>query len=178
MACGFSSAAAAPPPVSWFYEAKALEPAARYVARKPVQVFCAKTPGGWQSFTKANFDQPGTSEHGFAEPGGNVMYVDADTCPPLLAARTGQPGVHRALLAATLVTFTHEAVHLQGEVDEGVTACDAMQDVPGIAVRFFRVTPGAQLRGLMADAWAWHRRIAADAPTYSPLWESAQCSTA
>jgi hypothetical protein len=176
-ACGLGSAAASPASVSWFYEAKALEPAASYVAGKPVRVQCAKSASGWQSFNKANFAQTGNSEHGFAEPGGTVMYVDADTCPPLLAARAGQPGASRPLLAATLVTFAHEAVHLRGQVDEGQTECEAMQYVPGVAVRFFGVKSGAQLRKLMASAWTWHRRIASDAPKYSPLWLSAQCSS-
>lgn len=38
-----------------------------------------------------------------------------------------------------------------------MTDCDAMHEVPGVAVRFFKVKTGTQLRAIMADAWIVHR---------------------
>lgn len=140
-----------------FYEAKRLEPAASFVAGKPVQVWCALDETAWHVFA------PAGTEHGLATPGGAAMYLDTPGCPPLRRALVRSTDVHQPMLAATIAILTHEAIHLRGESDEGVTECAAMHEMPRVAVRFFTVRPGKQLRALMADAWAGYR---VESPAY------------
>jgi hypothetical protein len=54
-----------------------------------------------------------------------------------------------------LQVAVHESIHARGETDEGVTDCDAAHRVPGVAVRFFKVKPGKQLRALMTLVWKY-----------------------
>lgn len=139
-----------------FYEAKVLEPAASYVAKKPVKVWCAKTDAAWQAYLVATYGVVGT-EHGSAPFGGAAIYLDTEECPPIRQALAGQ-SVYPPTLAATIEILTHESIHARGERDEGVTDCAAMHEMPGVAVRFFHVRLGKQLRALMAAAWAYHRK--------------------
>lgn len=137
-----------------FYEAWVLEPAASFVARKPITVWCAKTTASWRRYLTATSGT--TSEaHGLAVPGSDRMHLDFAACSPLKAAWRGER-VYVPTLSDVLAILTHEAIHLRGEVDEGVTDCAAMHEVPGVAVRFFHVAAGKKLRALMKEAWIGH----------------------
>jgi hypothetical protein len=61
--------------------------------------------------------------------------------------------------------LTHEAIHLRGETDDGVTDCAAMHEMAGVAARFFHAPAGKGLRALMAAAWSWHRKAPAEYTT-------------
>lgn len=138
-----------------FYRARVLEPAAGYVAGKPVEVWCAAATSGWRAFVTAKLGA-GTLANGWTVAGTSSIYLSADVCPPLRGALRGEPQYVPAL-AATIEAITHEAIHDRGELDEGVTDCDAMHEMPGVAVRFFHVKPGRPLRALMVAAWVYHR---------------------
>lgn len=142
--CGAASAGG-------FTRARTLEPAASFVARKPVTVWCAKSPASWRAYVNAT-NGPESQAHGLSVPGSSVMHLDPALCLPLLAQLKRQY-VYPPALPVVIHGLTHEAIHLRGETDEGVTDCDAMHEMPGVAVRFFHVTPGKKLRALMAGAW-------------------------
>lgn len=141
-----------------FYEAKVLEPAASYVAKKPVKVWCATTAASWRVFLNSVGGE-GREANGWAIVGGIALRLSPDACPSLRGAVGGVPQF-TPTLAATVEVLTHEAIHTRGVRDEGVTDCDAMHEMPGVAVRFFHITSGKQLRALMASAWAYHREAA------------------
>ncbi len=144
-----------------FARAKALEPAASYVAGKPAQVWCTKTYASWNSFVRQVFGVSEPGANGMALPGGAALYIAPDECNNLLFAVQADPQDANAAvkaLAGPIETLTHEAIHLRGESDEGITDCDAMHEMPGVAVRHFHITPGKHLRALMAAAWIYHRQ--------------------
>jgi hypothetical protein len=148
-------ATAAQAPAS-FYEARALEPAAAYVAGKPVTVWCAVTESAWHAETRSRglFGDP----YGFAKTGGSEFSLKPDLCAILARAASGSVStIDLQSLAPSIQTLTHESIHLRGVRDEGETDCRAIHEMPRVAVRFFHVKPGRQLRALMAAAWAWHR---------------------
>lgn len=137
-----------------FYESRVLEPAASYVAKKPVKVWCAKTTAAWRAWSVAVDLTDGAN--GSAAVGGTAMHLSHAACPSLRGAAIGIPQ-YSPTLSATIGGLTHEAIHLRGERDEGVTDCAAMHEMPRVAVLFFGIKPGRQLRELMADAWDYHR---------------------
>src|SRR4051812_47730606 len=67
-----------------FREATALEPAASYVAAKPIVVYCSTSAA---TFADAVISQnaPRTENGGFAAPGSSVAYLATRTCDPLNA---------------------------------------------------------------------------------------------
>lgn len=139
-----------------FYEAKVLEPAASYVAKKPVAVWCALSPGAWAAH-EVERGLNGEAD-GSAPVGGTEVFLSQNVCPLLRQARRlGPPSLFNLPpTAESIELLTHESIHARGERDEGVTDCAAMHEMPGVAVRFFRVKAGKQLRTLMGDAWSWH----------------------
>lgn len=146
-----SAAVLAAPP--GFYEARVLEPAASYVAQKPVRVYCAPTDLDLREYASSAYGVPPDFELGFAVVGSGTIYLGQSVCWPLrdhLARRH----VATSEFAAALLTLVHESIHARGSRDEGVTECDALHEMPRVAVRFFKVKPGRQLRALMAEAWA------------------------
>jgi hypothetical protein len=139
---------------SGFYEARVLEPAASYVARKPITVWCAPTTAVWQSWSAEATLVDGAN--GSAAVGGSDIHLSHDVCPSLRGAIAGVPQ-YVPTLSATIEVLTHESIHARGTRDEGITDCDSMHEMPRVAVVFFHVRPGAQLRALMAAAWTYHR---------------------
>lgn len=139
-----------------FYEAKRLEPAAAFVARKPVTVWCANNTAAWSSWLAANNDST-ADVNGATYPGTAETHLGPTVCSNL-ALQLSQGGEAYPSLGPSINTLTHESIHMRGETDEGITACDAMHEMPGVAVRFFNVKAGKQLRGLMAATWAWHQK--------------------
>lgn len=149
---------------SGFYEAKVLEPAASFVAGKPVVVYCAQTEAGWRAFLdatgRAGIDATGSGVVGSAVVGSSELQLAPEVCAWLrLALRQQLPAT--VGVAASIQAFTHEAIHDRGERDEGVTDCAAMHEMPRVAARFFRFPAGKRLRSLMAVAWRWHARVPA-----------------
>lgn len=138
---------------SGFYEARVLEPAAAFVAGKPVKVWCAKSQAVWDSYAE------GRVTHGLTTGGSSLTHLDVVTCFNARARLLGGP-IFNAGLAPAIELLTHEAIHMRGERDEGVTDCAAVHEMPGVAVRFFGLKSGKQLRDLMSAAWAWRARLA------------------
>lgn len=139
-----------------FYEAKRLEPAASFIARKPVTVWCANNPAAWSAWLAANNDLA-LDVIGATYPGTSETHFSPILCANLVLQLT-DGGEGYTALAPSIKTLTHESILMRGETDEGTTDCDAMHEMPGVAVRFFKVKAGKQLRTLMAAAWAWHEK--------------------
>lgn len=148
---------AAATPSTGFHRVRALEPAATYVARKPVRAWCTKTYLGWDAYMhRVMGDSP--VPNGLATAGADDLYVAPLECDNLLfATRTASVAAILPALAGPIETLTHEAIHLRGEADEAVTDCAAMRTMGAVAVRYFHVTRGAELKKLMTAAWAYHR---------------------
>lgn len=140
-----------------FVKSSVLAPAASFVAGKPVTVYCATSLAGWNRFVAAATDT--TDVIGLAMPGTSTMRLSPLVCQVLgLFGNGGKtPPTAEEGLADAIETVTHEAIHLRGESDEGITDCDAMHEMPRVAVRFFHVASGIRLRTLMAAAWVYHR---------------------
>src|SRR5690348_6523127 len=111
-----------------FNRTPSLEPAASFVAGKPVAVYCAKSTPAWQAFLAENYPA-GTVADGSSVPGSSTMRLSFAACSYL------RPATRAALaptigLAASTLTLTHEAIHLSGVKDEAVTDCDAVHRMP------------------------------------------------
>lgn len=125
-----------------FYNSVRLAPAAAFVAGKPVTVLCAKTAFDWQQ-------QGGRDDsYGLTFPGENVVKLAPSVCRYLRAAPINPNG-----FGASLLVLVHESIHARGSVDEGVTDCAAVHEMPRVAVKFFHVKAGKQLRAIMDNAW-------------------------
>jgi hypothetical protein len=125
-----------------FYNSVRLAPAAAFVAGKPVTVLCAKTASDWQQ-------QGGRADsYGLTFPGDNVVKLAPAVCRFLRATVVNPDG-----FGASLLVLVHESIHARGESDEGVTDCDAVHEMPRVAVKFFGVKAGKQLRAVMYNAW-------------------------
>lgn len=143
-----STAAAAP---AGFTAAPRLEPAASFVAGKHVTVWCARSLGEWRQYVA------GRSESdilGLTVPGSSEIRVAPVVCTNLRAKLNGQV-VGNDGFAPSLLLLVHEAVHARGSADEGKTDCAATHETPRVAVKFFRVKAGKQLRAVMAAVWTW-----------------------
>jgi hypothetical protein len=137
-----------------FHEAKQLEPAASYVARKPIVVTCADSADTWRAFLDANYP-PGTKANGSTQPGSSVIQLAPAACPAL-GGQLSHPRADPAYaFAASLQILVHESLHAAGMTDEAETDCSAVHRVPGIATRFFHVKAGKHLRALMTLVWAY-----------------------
>lgn len=141
-----ASAARADQPAG-FYESLRLEPAASFVAGKPVKVWCANSQADWVQYGGRD------ESFGLAIPGGNIVNLAPVVCRYLRAKIITPNG-----LGASLLVLTHESIHARGETDEGVTDCAAVHEMPRVAVKFFKVRPGKQLRAVMANAWNYRDR--------------------
>lgn len=141
-----------PPPN--FYEAKALEPAASFVAGKPAVIYCSNTFGDWVRYSLDN-GTPGAV--GLTPLGGSQSELESPVCDVLLK-HLSRRAVTVYDLAASVRILVHEAIHQRGVTDEAQTECVAMHEMPRVAVKFFRIKAGRQLRALMAQAWVSHRK--------------------
>lgn len=141
---------------SAFYEARVLEPAASFVAHKPVRVWCAASSGAWAEFATG---KAAAVTHGLTVPGSAVTHLDQVVCVNLRARALGLIPASPNL-GASIEVLTHESIHMRGEHDEGVTDCAAVHEMARVAVVYFKVRAGKQLRALMAAAWAWRDELA------------------
>lgn len=135
-----------------FTEGLRLEPAASFVAGKPVRVYCAVNEDVWFA-SLAEWGVHGTAVT--LTIGGDETYLSPERCRPL-RLRLNRRGVDTYDLAAALLTLTHESVHLSGERDESATDCRALALVPVVAKRYFGITRRALLHEIVADAWDVH----------------------
>lgn len=142
--------AAAP---SGFTEAKTLEPAASFVAGKAAAVYCPASSYEWSAYVSRYTSAVGVN--GLTVPGSSETMLSPAVCSTLVD-RLRRRWTDSYDLAAYILTLVHEAVHERGSVDEGQTECAAMHEMPRVAVKYFRVKAGKQLRALMSDAWAFH----------------------
>jgi hypothetical protein len=143
---GYGAARAADVPAG-FREAPKLEPAASYVAGKPVSVYCGKLPS-----------RGVVDGDGLAVIGGDRIYISSFGCY-LLEHRAADPGFDlNDAVAHYLLTLAHEAIHTTGEADESVTDCTALKYLPGMATRFFAFKRWSERHELMQLAWDNHRR--------------------
>lgn len=138
-------AAAALAVLPGFREAPSLEPAASYVAGKPVLVYVGGAYG----------------EGGHAYPGSSEVYIDETTFAALRAALAHRT-FYEDYVAASLLVLAHEAVHASGVADESQTECAALARLPGMASRFFGFRTWRARHDLMDLAWGSHRGLPQD----------------
>ena len=114
-------------------------------ALKPVQVMCANSDASWHDFTTSQYGANVIIDlQGSAEVRGTQLWLSPIACRYLnYGASAPLPTLNYPSLAPSINTLTHEAIHLRGESDEGVTECDAMHEIPRVAVRFFHVSAGS-----------------------------------
>lgn len=149
-AAAFTAAAQAAPPAG-FYESFKLEPAASFVAGKPVKVWCATSQYDWLQFLKATGR---TEANGSAIPGSSELKLSPVVCQNL-RLKLARKSVRVSALGPSLLTIVHEAIHDRGSVEEGQTDCSAVHEMPKVAVKFFAVKSGKDLRAVMAATWTY-----------------------
>lgn len=145
-------ALAAPP---GFAEATAFESAASFVAGKPAAIYCAPTDYAWRSYG-ATVGASANANAVTIPAGGDESALRNDICAFLRDGLARRP-VAPVPFAASLLILVHESIHQRGVHDEGQTECAAIHEMPRVAVKFFHVKAGKQLRALMAAAWVSHR---------------------
>lgn len=137
-----------------------LEPAASWVAGKPVAVMCGQDASGWRSLQEEFLrHDDGTVDQalGFAGAGSAVIYLSPQTCLSLEGHDRGIEAPF-ARFSTSLRVLTHEAIHARGETDEGVTDCLALRQMAAVGIKFFGFkSRSAALRSLMAEAVRFHR---------------------
>lgn len=142
-----------------------LEPAASYVAGKPVTVLCGTDATGWRALQDEYLRRAdGTIDQalGFAAVPGNVIYLSPQTCLSLEGHDRGveAPFVRFSIALRVLV---HEAIHSRGELDEAVTDCLAFRQMAAIGIRFFGYRARSKaLHDMMAEAARARRLVGAD----------------
>lgn len=151
-ALAISASSAAPARPHGFYEAKALDSAASFVARKPAHVYCAHNHAIWRDAANANATPTAVA---LTRAGTNRSELEPLICSTLIAKLDRLP-VSTYDFALSLRVLVHEAIHERGVVLEGEAECSAMHEMPRVAVRFFGVASGKELRALMAQAWKSH----------------------
>lgn len=147
---------AAPP--AGFYELTVLSQRAAWIAKKPVQAFCATDATVWAQWLAANNDNVSEVEGATPTIGGNVTYVASDVCD-VIRARLRKRTVNLRTLGAALEVVTHESLHMRGETDEGRAECEAIRTLPAylVAKWGFRKNSYAY-RQVMYGALDYHKR--------------------
>lgn len=151
-----STVAAAP---AGFYEAVKLEPAASFVAAKPVKIWCATSSAAFAAAAEASSIR--SDVVGFASVGGTEAFFAGRACANLTAYLNKRPVVMDDY-AVSLVILAHEATHLSGVRDESETDCAALHAMPAMLRRFFVARGTYTVHNVMAAAWAVHRRESGD----------------
>lgn len=132
-----------------------LAPAASFVAGKQVTVGCATSQYEWLQYLQS-VGLTGRDTDGATVVGSGEVRFSPTLCQNLRLQLAGKP-VRLVALGPSIEVLTQEAIHARGVADEGVADCDAVHEMPRVAVRFFHVKPGAQLRALMAATWQWRQ---------------------
>ena len=156
------------PVAAGYTRVPALEQAASEVAGRPVEVRCPST-SEWPATTAD------PSLRGFTRfKDGAPMFVALrpDVCWTLILLVVDPDGRRGGLRmnpwvggiagqGAALLTLAHEAVHMTGLRDEGLTECRALAHLPEIASKF-----GARTTTLVEYAYDAHARLPAPYRTY------------
>jgi hypothetical protein len=138
-----------------FHGSPRLAPAASFVAGKPVTVWCADTQYDWNGYLDSVYGNHDTVS-GSTYPGSSDERLSPEVCATLTpAAKATKPVAPTARLGAAILVVTHESIHARGEADEGVTDCAAFHEMPRVAVKFFHVRSGKDLRRLMSYVVAY-----------------------
>lgn len=145
---------------SGFTENTTLNARAAYIAGKPVSVFCANDRVSWRDFVTSTGDTV-TDPHGVTlTAGASETYLDPETCIAI-QLRLGREIVSLPVLGAALLVLTHEAEHMRGSSDEGVTECAALRALPGFLVAKWGFRTGRPAyKQIMAGARSFHERAA------------------
>ena len=138
-----------------FASSPRLQTAAAYVAYKPIAVWCAKTQYDWEQY----LEDGGLAGdlNGATKPGSAETSLSPAVCTNLRRALDRRT-VAVSALGPSILVLVHEAIHARGEVDEGKTDCAAVHEMPRVAVKFFHVKAGKQLRAVMAASWTYRAR--------------------
>lgn len=123
-------------------EARFTGEAAR-IAGRPVSVRC---DDGYA------YTGVGSDALGVAFPRRALAYLEPSVCKTLTAVVFDRDRRERAATAEAVLVLAHEAVHLAGERDEGVTECRALQEGVVLGVRLG--LPEDRARRMMAALYA------------------------
>lgn len=94
----------------------------------------------------------GSDALGVAFPGRALAFLEPGVCKTLTAVVFDGDRRERAETAEAVLVLAHEAVHLGGERDEGVTECRALQEGVPLGVRLG--LPEDRARRMMASLYA------------------------
>ena len=122
LALAASASAAGSPP--GFYEAKALEPAASFVAGKPAHIYCADNHSVWADAADGNETPDALA---LTRAGSDRSEFEPLICSTLLA-QLGRLPVAVYTFAESLRVLVHESIHQRGVVTEGRAECSAMHE--------------------------------------------------
>lgn len=145
-----TAGAAAP---AGFSSSPRLAPAASFVAGKPVAVYCANTEYDWKQFLETT-GRTGSDANGSAVPGSSEVKLSPSLCTNLRLQLAGKT-VRNVALGPSILALVHESIHDRGEANEGATDCAAVHEMARVAVKFFHVKAGKQLRAVMAATWTY-----------------------
>lgn len=118
----------------------ALDAIASRVAGRPVTVQCESSQTDWNVTIAAIEGSPSRAGGYVRGVDSSVVYLSPTECLPLhraLSAGYRRAGIYP--LTSAIFTLAHEAVHLRGITDEGVTECTALPLVTELAVGHFGV---------------------------------------
>lgn len=140
-----------------FRESARLEPAVSHVARQPAAVACARTIVPWATQVAATGGGDPRLIGGYALVDERAVHLAPWTCQQLEGWLRGKNVPTIKQFAGSALALVHEAIHLRGVMDEAVTQCTALRELPAVLRRYFGVKRAVMLRKLMAAAWALHR---------------------
>ena len=154
-ALALTAAASAAP--DGFRESARLTPIASGVTGRPVTVWCARTPAIWRDTVVPLYPgQRWATLNGYAMVNEPATYLAPWVCQTLEGWLRGKSAPTPEVLGRRLLTLVHEAIHLRGILDEGVTDCTALSLVPGVARASFRIRSAKVLHAVVRAAQDEH----------------------
>lgn len=135
-----------------FKEAPQFEPAASFVAGKPVRIYCAPT----QAAINATVGPEAVNVQGATYIGGDDTYLSPQTCGFLNAWLRGKKPSNLYGVAGSLQTLAHEAELAKGIDDETNADCASLKTMVPMVTRYFPLKKRITMHDLMALAWQIH----------------------
>ena len=136
-------------PPSGFERSAALSPRAARVSGTPAVVYCARDVGSWSAFMRRNgLGQIAAQIDGLTRIDRGETFLHPRVCLRLHRWLAGRP-ILLETLADAVFTFTHEAAHLTGVVNECAADRWAVRRLERVARAEFGIRNRARLRALV-----------------------------
>lgn len=138
-----------------FRESGRLAPIAAALSGKDVAVECGRTDDAWDALM-LSIDAP-ASATGYAPTDTGVIYLNPVTCRWLEGWLRGKNMPTLERLGWSVLTITHESMHVRGYTNEGATDCAALAAMPSVLRVHFKIRKAATVKTVMAAAWRKHK---------------------